>query len=163
MSKSNFPNILDVFTAPEKHTSLAGGDQPSILSHDVQHATILDTLAAIQKTIGVMNSTDVNSLTYKLANHTHVVDWSSIQNKPSFNYAANSGNANYATSAGSANTATTATNATNATNAANLVTSNWQVSEVGGVLQFKYNGVVKMTLDSSGNLTADGDITGFGL
>ena len=49
---------------------------------------------------------------------------------------------------------TAVTNATNATNAANLVTSNWTVAESGGVLQFKYGGVVMATLASDGTFTS---------
>ena len=168
MSKSNFPTSLDAFVSPQKTTPLTGGTD-SNLSHDAQHATILDTLVAIQKAIGILNSADAASLSYKLAHHTHVVDWSNIQNKPSFNYSASSGNADYATNAGHAVSADSATNATNATNsvnsttATNLTSTHWQVIEVGGVLQFKYNGTVKMTLDSSGNLTVAGEITGFGI
>ena len=39
---------------------------------------------------------------------------------------------------------------------------NWTLSEVAGTLFFAYNGVNKMSLDSSGNLTVVGDITAFG-
>lgn len=153
MTISKFPSALDVFARPQKITPLSGGSD-SNLGHDAQHTTILDTLESIQKAVGVTNSTDADSLSYKMANHTHVVDWSNIQNKPSFNYSATSGNADYATNAGQAVSATSATN---------LTSTHWQVIETGGVLQFKYNGVTKMTLDSSGNLIAAGDITGFGL
>jgi len=38
----------------------------------------------------------------------------------------------------------------------------WSISETGGTLYFKHNGVNKMSLDSSGNLTVVGDITAFG-
>lgn len=168
MSKSNFPTALDAFVSPQKTTPLTGGGDAN-LSHDAQHTAIMDTLAAIQKAIGISNSTDATSLSYKMAHHTHVVDWSNIQNKPSFNYSANSGNADYATNAGHASTADSATSATNATNAVNsttatnLTSAHWQVIETAGVLQFKYNGALKMTLDSSGNLTVAGEITGFGI
>ena len=42
------------------------------------------------------------------------------------------------------------------------LSTNWKVKESGGVLFFEYNGVNKMKLDSSGNLTVTGDITAFG-
>jgi hypothetical protein len=38
----------------------------------------------------------------------------------------------------------------------------WTVVNSGGTLYFKHNGVNKMSLDSSGNLTVVGDITAFG-
>jgi len=40
--------------------------------------------------------------------------------------------------------------------------TNWKVKEVGGVLFFAHNGVNRMKLDSSGNLTVTGDVTAFG-
>lgn len=55
-----------------------------------------------------------------------------------------------------------AATATNATNAANLVTTNWTVNESGGKLYFKYGGVNKMSLDSSGNIIALGNVTAYG-
>jgi hypothetical protein len=48
---------------------------------------------------------------------------------------------------------------------ANVTTADfgaWTVSESAGVLYFKYNGTNKMKLDSNGNLTVTGDITGYG-
>ena len=42
------------------------------------------------------------------------------------------------------------------------LSTNWKVKESGEVLFFEYNGVNKMKLDSSGNLTVTGDITAFG-
>ena len=65
------------------------------------------------------------------------------------------GNAATATSATSATTATTATKATS------LETTGWKVLEVGTVLQFKYNDVIKMTLDVDGNIKAAGDIEAY--
>lgn len=41
-------------------------------------------------------------------------------------------------------------------------TTNWTIQESGGVLFFKYGGVNKAKLDSSGNLTVTGNITAFG-
>lgn len=49
-----------------------------------------------------------------------------------------------------------------ATNATNLVTSNWTVLESGGFLYFKYGGVNKMRLDSSGNMVVSGNVTAYG-
>lgn len=63
---------------------------------------------------------------------------------------------------GNAATATSATSATNSTNAANLVATNWTVTESAGVLYFKYGGVNKAKIDSSGNLTVTGNVTGYG-
>jgi len=40
--------------------------------------------------------------------------------------------------------------------------ANWKVKEVSGVLFFAHNGVNKMKIDSSGNLTVTGDVTAFG-
>lgn len=62
------------------------------------------------------------------------------------------GNAATATVAGSATSATTATKATS------LETIGWVVQEVDTVLQFKYGGVIKMTLDLDGNIQVAGDI-----
>lgn len=46
--------------------------------------------------------------------------------------------------------------------AGSLTTANWQVLQVGEYLYFKYNGVNKMRLDSSGNAVVAGDVTAFG-
>lgn len=51
---------------------------------------------------------------------------------------------------------------TNATNATQLSTTNWTVLESGGVLFFRYGGVNKAKLDSSGNLTVTGNVTAYG-
>jgi hypothetical protein len=40
--------------------------------------------------------------------------------------------------------------------------ANWKVKEVSGVLFFAHNGVNRMKIDSSGNLTVSGDVTAFG-
>jgi trimeric autotransporter adhesin len=40
--------------------------------------------------------------------------------------------------------------------------SNWSVVESAGVLFFRYAGVNKMKIDSSGNITVTGDVTAFG-
>jgi hypothetical protein len=40
--------------------------------------------------------------------------------------------------------------------------ANWKVKEVSGVLFFAHNGVNRMKIDSSGNLTVTGDVTAFG-
>lgn len=65
------------------------------------------------------------------------------------------GNAATATSATSADSATTASSA------AKLATTGWTVEEVGTVLQFKYGGNIKMTLDTDGNIKALGDIEAY--
>lgn len=43
-----------------------------------------------------------------------------------------------------------------------LATTNWTVSEESNAIYFKYNGVNKMKLDSSGNITAVGNVTAYG-
>lgn len=46
--------------------------------------------------------------------------------------------------------------------AGSLATTNWTVSETGGVLYFKYGGTNKASLDSSGNLVVIGNVTAYG-
>lgn len=46
--------------------------------------------------------------------------------------------------------------------AANLGLTTWTVTESGGVLYFAISGVNKAKLDSSGNLTVVGNVTGYG-
>lgn len=46
--------------------------------------------------------------------------------------------------------------------ASSLVTTNWTVTESGGVLYFAYDGTNKAKLDSSGNLTVVGNVTAYG-
>lgn len=53
-------------------------------------------------------------------------------------------------------------NAATATNAANLVTTNWTVVESAGKLVFRYSGVAKYSIDSSGNMIVTGNITAYG-
>lgn len=43
-----------------------------------------------------------------------------------------------------------------------LTTTNWTVVESGGYIYFKYGGVNKLRLDSSGNLVAAGNVTAYG-
>lgn len=52
--------------------------------------------------------------------------------------------------------------ATTATSATKLSSTNWVVEETAGVLYFKYSGVNKAKLDSSGNFTCVGNVTAFG-
>jgi len=42
------------------------------------------------------------------------------------------------------------------------LTTNWSVRESSGTLIFSYSGVDKMKIDSSGNLTVVGNVTGYG-
>jgi len=63
--------------------------------------------------------------------------------------------------AATATSATSATSATTASKATKLETVGWVVQEVDTVLQFKYNGAIKMTLDSEGNIKALGDIEAY--
>jgi hypothetical protein len=92
------------------------------------------------------------------------------------------GNAATATNATNATSATTATSpasggsfitssnigsqsvnfANSATNATNLVTGGWTVLESGGYLYFRYGGVNKLRLDSSGNAVVTGNVTAYG-
>jgi hypothetical protein len=53
-------------------------------------------------------------------------------------------------------------NAATATTAVQIGTTNYTVLESGGFLYFRYGGVNKMRLDSSGNLVCTGNITAFG-
>ena len=55
---TNFPTSKDVLTNPSATDELVG--------HAAQHANLNDTIEAIENVIGVTNSTDSNSLTYKI-------------------------------------------------------------------------------------------------
>jgi hypothetical protein len=44
----------------------------------------------------------------------------------------------------------------------NVKFAGWQIYEVSNTLYFAHNGAVKMSLNTSGNLTVSGDIAGFG-
>lgn len=46
--------------------------------------------------------------------------------------------------------------------ASGVLSTNWSVTESGGVLYFAYGGVNKAKLDSSGNLTVAGNVTAYG-
>lgn len=50
----------------------------------------------------------------------------------------------------------------NAATATKLQSTNWSVEEVSAVLYFKYGGVNKFKIDSSGNLTVVGNVTAYG-
>jgi hypothetical protein len=50
----------------------------------------------------------------------------------------------------------------NITTSANVKFAGWQIYETGTSLYFAYNGAVKMSLNTAGNLTVSGDIAGFG-
>lgn len=50
----------------------------------------------------------------------------------------------------------------NVTISSNVKFTGWQIYEVSNTLYFAYNGAVKMSLNTSGNLTVTGDIAGFG-
>jgi hypothetical protein len=58
---------------------------------------------------------------------------------------------------------TTATYTSNVTIGANLKFTNWSTYESGDKLYFAYNGVVKMSINSNGNLIVTGSVTEFGL
>lgn len=63
--------------------------------------------------------------------------------------------------AATATIADSATTAVSANKADKLETTGWVVEEVGTVLQFKYGGNIKMTLDVDGNIKALGDIEAY--
>jgi hypothetical protein len=44
----------------------------------------------------------------------------------------------------------------------NVKFTGWQIYEISNTLYFAHNGAVKMSLNTSGNLTVSGDIAGFG-
>lgn len=46
--------------------------------------------------------------------------------------------------------------------AASLATTNWTVTESSGKLVFRYGGVAKLSIDSSGNMIVTGNVTGYG-
>jgi hypothetical protein len=50
----------------------------------------------------------------------------------------------------------------NITTSANVKFAGWQIYETGTNLYFAYNGAVKMSLNTAGNLTVSGDVAGFG-
>jgi hypothetical protein len=50
----------------------------------------------------------------------------------------------------------------NVTVSANVNFTGWHIYETGTNLYFAYNGAVKMSLNTSGNLTVTGDVAGFG-
>lgn len=50
----------------------------------------------------------------------------------------------------------------NISTSANVKFTGWQIYEVSNTLYFAYGGAVKMSLNTSGNLTVSGDIAGFG-
>lgn len=50
----------------------------------------------------------------------------------------------------------------NIATSANVKFAGWHIYETGTNLYFAYNGAVKMSLNTSGNLTVTGDIEGFG-
>ena len=62
---------------------------------------------------------------------------------------------------GNAATSTSAGSSTTAGSAAKVVAANWTIEEVSGVLYFKYGGVNKAKLDSSGNFTVAGNVSGY--
>lgn len=50
----------------------------------------------------------------------------------------------------------------NVTIGANVKFTGWQIYEQGTTLYFAYNGINKMSINTNGNLTVTGDVTGFG-
>jgi hypothetical protein len=50
----------------------------------------------------------------------------------------------------------------NVTISSNVKFTGWQIYEISNTLYFAYGGAVKMSLNTSGNLTVSGDVAGFG-
>lgn len=74
---TNYPSSLDSLANPLDNTLTSGGGNAA-LGHAKQHADANDAIEAIETTIGITNSTDVNSIQYKLtqkadANHQHTL------------------------------------------------------------------------------------------
>jgi len=63
---------------------------------------------------------------------------------------------------GIAVSAATATTATTATTAGSVTTTSFTISEIGGVLVFKYGATTIATMDSTGNLTTLNNMTAYG-
>lgn len=60
---TTFPTSLDVFPNPSSATTL----NETGLEHHLQHANANDAIEALQTKVGITGSTDVNSLTKKVA------------------------------------------------------------------------------------------------
>lgn len=58
---TNYPNDLDVLVNPQP------GDSVQLVSHAAQHANANDAIEALQAKVGKNNSTDPNSIDYKVA------------------------------------------------------------------------------------------------
>lgn len=56
----NFPDFLDDFTNPQSSDSVASP------SHSEQHSNANDAIKALQSKVGINNSTDINSLDYRV-------------------------------------------------------------------------------------------------
>ncbi len=74
---TNFPTGLDTLSNPADSTTMNGGGNLA-LGHAKQHADANDAIEALETAVGITNSTDVNSIQYKLtqkanATHTHTV------------------------------------------------------------------------------------------
>lgn len=63
---------------------------------------------------------------------------------------------------GNAATATSATSASSADTSSQIAAGSWVIQESGGYIYFKYSGVNKARLDSSGNFVVVGDVTAYG-
>ena len=74
---TNFPTSKDALTNPSATDELVG--------HAAQHSNLNDAIEAIENVIGVTNSTDADSLTYKVnALSASVVGISNTSLVPSF-------------------------------------------------------------------------------
>ena len=74
---TNFPTSLDTLSNPSDSTTMNGGGNLA-LGHAKQHADANDAIEALETAVGITNSTDVNSIQYKLtqkanATHTHTI------------------------------------------------------------------------------------------
>jgi hypothetical protein len=50
----------------------------------------------------------------------------------------------------------------NISTSSNVKFTNWAMYETSDTLYFTHNGEIKMSINSNGNLTVTGDVTGFG-
>lgn len=66
---TQFPEELDNFTNPTSTDSM------ETVSHSSQHSNANDAIEALQKKIGIDNSSDINSIDYKIKQLTNKKSW----------------------------------------------------------------------------------------
>lgn len=111
--------------------------------------------------IQIRDSSDTAQWGYAAITSAGIFNWSGQITGTQFN-GSGAGLTGTASGLSIGGNAATATSATNATNAANLVTTNFSIVESGGVLYIKYGATNIAKIDSSGNITALGNVTGYG-